>query len=63
MTVERDDQGSFVRVHEALEPKRFDSPQDLLRAMAALHERSILAWPEACDLPLSRWKLVEERDE
>jgi lauroyl/myristoyl acyltransferase len=63
MTTERDAQGPFVRVHEALEPKHFDSPQALLQHLVAVHERAVLAWPEACDLPLSRWKLRRGPDE
>ena len=63
MTTERDAKGSFVRVHEALEPKHFESPKALLEQMIALHEQAILSWPEASDLPLSRWKIPESTDD
>lgn len=55
MTCEKDEQGSFVRLHEPLDPKEFDSPRELLEEMLSRHERVILQWPEATDLPLSRW--------
>ncbi|MET0840263.1 MAG: hypothetical protein ABWY19_15895 [Marmoricola sp.] len=55
MTSEKDEQGSFVRLHEPLDPKEFDSPRELLEEMLARHEYVIVQWPEATDLPLSRW--------
>ncbi|HEU5038899.1 MAG TPA: hypothetical protein VFT70_17965 [Nocardioides sp.] len=59
MTSEEDGQGPYIRLHEPLEPARFDSPQSLLGAMLAIHEDVILRWPEATDLPLSRWGSLE----
>lgn len=62
MTSEKDAQGSFVRLHEPLDPKEFDSPRELLEEMLARHERVIVQWPEATDLPLSRWGTPEVGD-
>jgi lauroyl/myristoyl acyltransferase len=59
MTTEQDDQGSFVRLHEPLDPGEFESPRLLLEEMLARHEQVIVRWPEATDLPLSRWGTVE----
>lgn len=55
MTSERDQRGPHVRLHEALHPGDFDSPQSLLEEILSRHEKQVLAWPEATDLPLSRW--------
>ena len=59
MTSEEDGRGPYIRLHEPLEPERFDSPQSLLAAMLAIHEEVVLRWPEATDLPLSRWGSLE----
>lgn len=59
MTSERDEQGGHVRLHEAIHPQDFDSPQDLLEEMLSRHEQCVLAWPEATDIPLSRWGTPE----
>jgi lauroyl/myristoyl acyltransferase len=55
MTLEKGERGSFVRLHEALDPKEFETPRQLLDEMLARHEKVILGAPEATDLPLSRW--------
>jgi lauroyl/myristoyl acyltransferase len=55
MTTEEDASGAFVRLHEPLDPAAFETSQALLQEMVARHERVILQWPEATDLPLSRW--------
>jgi len=55
MTSERDDMGEHVRLHPPLEPERFSSGESLLAEIIARHERAVLDWPEASDLPLSRW--------
>lgn len=54
-TSEEDEQGPFIRVHEPLEPADHETPQALLEAILAIHEEVLLRWPEAYDLPLSRW--------
>jgi lauroyl/myristoyl acyltransferase len=59
MTTETDDRGAFVRLHEPLDPKEFASPRELLEEMLARHEQVLVRWPEATDLPLSRWGTVE----
>lgn len=60
MTTEEDDRGRpVIRLHPALEPTDFASPADLLVAMLATHEDVVLRWPEATDLPLSRWGVPE----
>ncbi|MFC7492775.1 MULTISPECIES: hypothetical protein [unclassified Nocardioides] len=61
MTSEEDDRGRpLIRLHRPLDPEDFDSPQALLEAMLAIHESVLLRWPEATDLPLSRWGVEAE---
>ena len=60
MTSEEDERGPYIRLHPALDPAGFDSPQALLQAMLAIHEAVQTRWPEATDLPLSRWGRVED---
>ena len=55
LTSEEDEQGPYIRLHEALQPGDFETPQELLEAMFAIHEEVVLRWPEAYDLPLSRF--------
>ena len=55
LTSEEDEHGPCIRLHEALQPGDFETPQELLEAMFAIHEEVVLRWPEAYDLPLSRW--------
>jgi lauroyl/myristoyl acyltransferase len=59
LTSERDAGGAFVRVHPPMQPAGFDSPRALLDDVLAVHEAAVLAWPEATDLPLSRWGTVQ----
>ncbi len=59
LTSEEDDRGAFIRLHPPLAPADFASPRELLEAMLAIHESVQTRWPEATDLPLSRWGLVE----
>ncbi|MGY2704708.1 hypothetical protein [Nocardioides sp. HB32] len=59
MTSEEDERGPVIRLHEPLDPADFDTPQALLEQMLAIHEDVILRWPEATDLPLSRWGSLE----
>lgn len=58
MTSEEDADGPFIRLHEPLDPGGFDSPQELLTRMLSIHEQVLVRWPEATDLPLSRWGLA-----
>lgn len=58
MTSEEDAHGPFIQLHEPLEPKRFESPKALLEAMLRIHEARQVRWPEATDLPLSRWGAI-----
>jgi lauroyl/myristoyl acyltransferase len=62
MTSEEDERGPLIRLHEPLDPREFASPQALLERMLTIHERVILQWPEATDLPLSRWGAVETEE-
>lgn len=55
MTSDRDDRGEHVRLHRPLEPATFASAHALLERILLAHERAVLSWPEASDLPLSRW--------
>ena len=61
MTSEEDADGPVIRLHEPLDPADADSPQDLLQRMLTIHEAVILRWPEATDLPLSRWGTLDGR--
>jgi lauroyl/myristoyl acyltransferase len=58
MTSEEDDRGPVIRLHEPFDPADFDSPQELLERMLEIHEAVQTRWPEATDLPLSRWGTV-----
>ena len=62
MTSEEDERGPFIRLHEPLDPRDYDSPHALLAAMLAIHQDVVLRWPEATDLPLSRWSTLETSD-
>jgi lauroyl/myristoyl acyltransferase len=55
LTSEEDEQGPYIRLHEPIQPGDHETPQALLEAMLAIHEDVLLRWPEAYDLPLSRW--------
>jgi lauroyl/myristoyl acyltransferase len=59
MTSEENADGPVIRLHEPLDPADFAAPEALLQRMLAIHESVILRWPEATDLPLSRWGTVE----
>lgn len=60
MTSERrDDERPRIVLHEAFEPETFPNPHKLLEAMVAVHENAQIRWPEAVDLPLSRWALPD----
>lgn len=62
-TSEEDNRGPFIRVHQPLMPIGFSGPEQLLERMLAIHEDVLLRYPEATDLPLSRWGPVEKRAE
>ncbi|WP_395658453.1 hypothetical protein [Nocardioides sp.] len=62
LTSEEDADGPVIRLHEPLDPVVVGSPQELLQRMLALHEDVLLRWPEATDLPLSRWGAVEDSE-
>lgn len=47
----RDGERVWTDVWEALDPRRFSSAEELHRAIAAVHERSILEMPEALEDP------------
>jgi len=59
MTSEENESGPFIRLHEPLDPEAFPTPEDLLEQMLPIHEAVLLRWPEAADLPLSRWGTTE----
>ena len=59
MTSEEDADGPLIRLYEPLEPEAYRSPRPLLERMLAIHEAVLLCWPEATDLPLSRWGVSE----
>lgn len=56
LTSEEDDDGPVIRLHQPLDPGRSGNAQELFERMLAIHEPVFLRWPEAADLPLSRWK-------
>jgi lauroyl/myristoyl acyltransferase len=60
MTSERRDDGSpRIVLHEAFDPEAFPNPHKLLEATVAVHENAQICWPEAADIPLSRWALPD----
>ena len=60
MTSERTDGAvARIRLHEPFHPESFPDPTKLLEAMVAVHEDAQLRWPEAVDIPLSRWNLPD----
>lgn len=63
MTSERDAEGERLRLHAGLDPVGSGSPEALLARMLTVHERAVLAWPEAGDLPMSRWGAVDDSAE
>jgi lauroyl/myristoyl acyltransferase len=60
MTSEEDEHGPVIRLHEPLDPADFPDPTKLLDRILAGHEAVHLRWPEATDLPLSRWGVVDD---
>jgi lauroyl/myristoyl acyltransferase len=59
LTSEEDGSGPVIRLSAPLDPVEFATPQALLQAMLAVHEPVLLRWPEATDIPLSRWGTVD----
>jgi lauroyl/myristoyl acyltransferase len=59
LTCEEDADGPVIRLHDPLNPAAYATPQALLRRMLELHEAVVLRWPEATDIPLSRWGSAE----
>lgn len=55
----KDGDGSYLQIHEPIEPGDFADPGELLAAMLRVHEQAILAWPEALDFPLARFGHVD----
>jgi lauroyl/myristoyl acyltransferase len=53
---------SHWRIHEPLEPTDFDAPLDMLTEILRIHEKAILAWPEAVDYPIGRWRIADDAD-
>lgn len=51
--------GSYLQVHEPLEPGSFDGVTGLLDEMLRLHGEAVLAWPEALDSPVARWGALD----
>jgi hypothetical protein len=62
MTAElRDGYLPVVRLHEALDPQEFPTPQKLLEALLAVHEPYVVDWPQMYDIPTSHWALPAQR--
>jgi lauroyl/myristoyl acyltransferase len=59
MTSEEDADGPVIRLHDPLNPAAYPTPQALLQRMLEIHEAVVLRWPEATDIPLSRWGSAE----
>jgi lauroyl/myristoyl acyltransferase len=55
VTAHREGDGSYLQVHEPLEPRSYADPADLLADMLRMHGEAVLAWPEALDSPWARW--------
>ena len=47
--------GSYLQIHEPLEPRDFADPGDLLAEIIRIQGEAVLAWPEALDFPLARF--------
>ncbi|MGO4256056.1 LpxL/LpxP family acyltransferase [Marmoricola sp. RAF53] len=59
VTAHRDGDGSYLQVHEPLEPSDFADPADLLAEILRIHGEAVLAWPEALDVPLERFGAID----
>lgn len=55
----RDEQGPYLELSEPLEPSDFADPVDLLQVMLDRHAEAALAWPEAVDVPKSRFGEID----
>lgn len=55
-----DDRGPHLLLTEPLEPADFPDAEALLEQMVRRHEAYVLAYPEAADSPLSRWRRAEQ---
>ncbi|MCW2755046.1 MAG: hypothetical protein JWQ32_2457 [Marmoricola sp.] len=56
VTAHRDDHGHpYLQLHPPLDSRDYETPEDLLDAMLAIHEVAVLAWPEAVDTPLTNF--------
>lgn len=56
----RDEGGSYIQLHEPLEPKDFSEPKELLTEILRVHGEAVLAWPEVLEVPRARWGIIEE---
>lgn len=54
------DGGSYLQLHEPLEPSNFADPADLLAEIMRIQGEAVLAWPEALEFPLLRFGKIEE---
>ena len=55
LTTEVDEDGPLIRLHEPLLPSGPGSARGLLDSILRVHEEVQLRWPEATDIPVSRW--------
>jgi lauroyl/myristoyl acyltransferase len=49
----------YIQVHEPIEPSDFADPGALLDEVLRRHGDAVLAWPEAFEMPLSRFAAIE----
>ncbi|WP_375477316.1 hypothetical protein [uncultured Jatrophihabitans sp.] len=59
MTAHTGRDGAYMQLHAPLEPRSFPDAKALLQEMLRRFEPAVLAWPEAVELPLSRWTALE----
>jgi lauroyl/myristoyl acyltransferase len=60
VTHRRDDMGSYIQVHEPLEPAEHGDTTALLEVILARHGEAILDWPEALESPGARFGRLDE---
>ncbi|MEO6884869.1 MAG: hypothetical protein ABI232_01100 [Jatrophihabitantaceae bacterium] len=58
-THRRDEVGPYVQLDEPLEPRDFVDSAELLDELLRRHAEAVLAWPEALDVPTSRWGTID----
>jgi lauroyl/myristoyl acyltransferase len=63
LTARQGAEGAYFELTAPMRPQDFDGPETLLKAMLRVHEPSVLAWPEAYQEPLTKWRVPEPADD